>query len=179
MRAGAVSDKNFSRHMSAHAEDFRRAMGLFATGVTVVTVESEGRVEGMTANAFTSVSLEPLLVLICVDRKARTHAHLHARRRFGINVLAEEQRKISEHYAQPDRDPSRAEQEAGAKFDFTSHGTPVLSGGLAYLECSLQSTQEAGDHTIFIADVDDIVIRGGKPLLYFEAGYRALGPVIK
>ena len=62
--------------MSASAEDFRQAMGLFATGVTVVTVDYEGEIQGMTANAFTSVSLDPLLVLICVDHNARTHAHL-------------------------------------------------------------------------------------------------------
>ena len=165
-----------AEHMSGNQEEFRRAMGLFATGITVVTVESEGHVEGMTANAFTSVSLDPLLVLVCVDQKARTHAHLHARRRFGINVLAEEQIRISEHYAQPDRDAARAEQEAGARFDFTRHGTPVLRGALAYLECCLRSTQDAGDHTIFIAEVEEVMVRGGKPLLYFQSAYRAIGP---
>jgi len=162
--------------MNLTQEDFRRAMGMFATGVTVVTVESNGRVEGMTANAFTSVSLDPLLVLVCVDRKARTHAHLHERKRFGINVLSEGQRSISEHYAQPGRDPARAEQEAGAKFERTQHGTPVLQGALAYLECRLQDAQDAGDHTIFIAEVEEVMVRGGRPLLYFESGYRALGP---
>jgi flavin reductase (DIM6/NTAB) family NADH-FMN oxidoreductase RutF len=162
--------------MGATQDDFRRAMAHFATGVTIITVADEGRVEGMTATAFTSVSLDPLLVLVCVDQKARTHAHLHARKRFGINVLSEQQRKISEHYAQPDRDPARAEQEAGARFDYTRHGTPVLHGALAYLECRLQSAQTAGDHTIFIAEVEDVVVRGGRPLLYFRAGYHAIGP---
>lgn len=154
-------------------------MGYFATGVTVITVDYEGRVEGMTANAFASVSLLPLLVLICVDQKARTHAHLHARKRFGINVLSENQRKISEHYALVDRDPTRAEQEAGAKFDRTEHGTPVLRGALAYLECRLQSAQDAGDHTIFIAEVEDVVVREGKPLVYFQSSYRQIGPELK
>lgn len=154
-------------------------MGLFATGVTVITVDNEGRVEGMTANAFTSVSLDPMLVLVCVDHKARTHAHLHARKRFGINILSEQQRKISEHYALVDRDPSRAEPQAGARFDQTPQGTPVLHGALAYLECRLQSTQEAGDHTIFIAEVEDVVVREGKPLLYFRSGYHLIGPESK
>jgi flavin reductase (DIM6/NTAB) family NADH-FMN oxidoreductase RutF len=165
--------------MSTDQEDFRRAMGSFATGVTVVTVDYEGEIQGMTANAFASVSLDPLLVLICVDHKARTHAHLHARKRFGINVLSEEQIKVSEHYAQEDRDPARAEQEAGAKFDCTQHGTPVLHGALAYLECVLKTAQDAGDHTIFIAEVQDVVVRGGKPLIYFHSSYRALGPELK
>ena len=162
--------------MSANQDEFRRAMALFATGVTVVTVDSGGQVEGMTANAFTAVSLDPLLVLVCVDQKARTHAHMHARGRFGINVLSEQQGKISEHYANPDRDPARTEAETGARFDRTRHGTPVLKGALAYLECRLQTAQDAGDHTIFIAEVEDVVVRGGKPLLYFQSGYRSIGP---
>src|ERR1700747_2742156 len=112
--------------MSTSQDDFRRAMGLFATGVTVVTVDYQGEVQGMTANAFTSVSLDPILVLVCVDQKARTHAHLHARKRCGINVLSEQQRAIAEHYARQDRDPARAEEEAGAEFDRTQQATPIV-----------------------------------------------------
>src|SRR5262249_21403259 len=168
-----------SSKMAVDQETFRRAMGCFATGVTVITVDYEGEVQGMTANAFSSVSLDPVLVLVCVDQKARTHAHLHARKRFGINVLSAGQRAISEHYAQPDRDPSRAEQEAGARFERTTHGTPVLQGALAYLECRLQTAQDAGDHTIFIAEVEEVVVRLGDPLLYFQSEYRKLGPEIE
>lgn len=167
-----------SSKMPLDQETFRHAMGCFATGVTVITVDYEGEVQGMTANAFSSVSMDPLLVLVCVAQQARTHAHLHSRKRFGINVLAEDQRAVSEHYAQPDRDPARAEQEAGARFDFTAHGTPVLHGALAYLECRLQSAQDAGDHTIFIAEVEDVVVRDGKPLLFFQGDYRAIGNTI-
>ncbi len=168
-----------SEQMSATQEEFRRALGCFATGVTVITVANDDRIEGMTANAFTSVSLDPMLVLVCVDHKARTHAHLHARKRFGINVLSEGQRKISEHYAEVDRDPARAESEAGAKFDRTRHGTPVLHAALAYLECRLQTAQDAGDHTIFIAEVEDVVVREGQPLLYFQSRYRKIGEETK
>ncbi len=89
--------------MSVTQADFRKAMGSFATGVTVITVDYEGQVHGMTANAFASVSLDPLLVLVCVDHKARTHTHLHARKRFGVNVLSEGQRTMSEYYARPAR----------------------------------------------------------------------------
>jgi flavin reductase (DIM6/NTAB) family NADH-FMN oxidoreductase RutF len=165
--------------MSATQEEFRRAMASFATGVTIITVDDGGRIEGMTANAFTSVSLEPLLVLVCVDQKARTHAHLQTRKRFGVNVLSQEQRKISEHYAQADRDASRAGTEAGARFDRTRHGTPVLHGALAYFECRLQSTHDAGDHTIFIAEVEDVVIHEGSPLVYFQSDYHAIGMKVK
>jgi flavin reductase (DIM6/NTAB) family NADH-FMN oxidoreductase RutF len=155
--------------------EFREAMGCFATGVTIVTVDLDGEVHGMTANAFASVSMDPLLILVCVDHRARTHAHLHAKKRFGINILAEGQRPISEYYARPVYTHERAEQEAGARFDRTAQGTPILHGALAYLECRLQSAQEAGDHTIFIAEVENVVVRQGEPLLFFRAQYRKIG----
>ena len=159
--------------MSVTQSDFRRAMGCFATGVTVVTVDYEGTLQGMTANAFCSVSLDPLLVLVCVDRKARTHTHLHLKKRFGVNILAADQREISDYFALVES--SRVETEkVGARFGRTSHGTPVLHGALAYLECRLHSAQDAGDHTIFIAEVEDVVVREGQPLVYFQGQYRAI-----
>jgi flavin reductase (DIM6/NTAB) family NADH-FMN oxidoreductase RutF len=161
--------------MGVTQAEFRKAMGSFATGVTVITVDYEGEVHGMTANAFTSVSLDPLLVLVCVDHRARTHTHLHAKKRFGVNVLAENQLAISEYYALPTPTHQHAEQETGARFDRTQHGTPVLHGALAYLECRLHTAQDAGDHTIFIAEVEEVVLRGGDPLLYFRGMYRQIG----
>ena len=161
--------------MNLNASDFRKALGCFATGVTIVTVDLDGEIHGMTANAFASVSLDPLLVLICVDHKTRTHAHLHAKKRFGINVLGEHQQAISDYYARPDRSDEHAESEAGARFDRTVHGTPILHGSLAYLECTLHSAQPAGDHTIFIAEVEDVVVHDGNPLLFFRGKYRAMG----
>jgi flavin reductase (DIM6/NTAB) family NADH-FMN oxidoreductase RutF len=161
--------------MNMTASEFRKAMGRFATGVTIVTVDLDGQVHGMTANAFASVSLAPMLVLVCVDHTTRTHAHLHAKKRFGINVLGEDQRAISEYYARAERDHEHAEEEAGARFERTRHGTPMLQGSLAYLECRLHSAQDAGDHTIFIAEVEDVVVREGEPLLFFRGKYRKVG----
>ena len=171
--------------MSLSASDFRKAMGCFATGVTVITVDQDGdgeahgevhgEVHGMTANAFTSVSLDPVLVLVCVDHRARTHAHLHARKRFGVNVLRRDQQSISEYYARSAETHQHPEA-AGARFDRTAQGTPVLRGALAYLECRLHSTQAAGDHTIFIAEVEEVVVREGEPLLYFRSQYRDIEP---
>jgi flavin reductase (DIM6/NTAB) family NADH-FMN oxidoreductase RutF len=160
--------------MSVTSAEFRQALGCFATGVTVITVDYEGEVQGMTANAFASVSLDPPLVLVCVDHRARTHAHLHAKKRFGVNVLAEDQKIISDYYARAARDHGHAERDAGARFDRTAHGTPVLNGGLAYLECRLHTVQDAGDHTIFIAEVEEVVVREGDPLLYYRGEYRAI-----
>jgi len=160
--------------MSASQAEFRKAMGCFATGVTIITLDDGGQVHGMTANAFTSVSLDPQLALVCVDHKAQTHAHLHAKKRFGVNVLAENQQAISEYYSDPDRTPPDVAK-AGASFDRTRHGTPVLHGALAYLECRLHTAQDAGDHTIFIAEVEDVVVREGSPLLFFRGKYRQIG----
>ena len=168
--------KQLSTTMSLNPSEFRKAMGCFATGVTIITVNLDGEVHGMTANAFTSVSLNPMLVLVCVDQRARTHAHLHAKKRFGVNVLAEDQKAISEYYARPTRTHDRAAEEAGAIFERTAHGTPVLRGALAYLECRLHSAQDAGDHTIFIAEVEEVVVREGDPLLFFQSQYRKIGP---
>ena len=162
--------------MSVTPSDFRQAMGCFATGVTVITVDQDGEVHGMTANAFTAVSLDPVLVLVCVDHRARTHAHLHARKRFGVNVLRNDQQTVSEYYARS-AEPHQHPETAGARFDRTAQGTPVLQGALAYLECRLHSTQTAGDHTIFIAEVEEIVVGDGEPLLYFRSQYRDIEPL--
>jgi flavin reductase len=179
---GNVTVSTHRYYMNLNAAEFRQAMGCFATGVTIITVgldgEVHGEVHGMTANAFASVSLDPALVLVCVDHTASTHALLHAKKRFGINVLGEDQRVISEYYANPERTHARAEAEAGARFDRTQHGTPILSGSLAYLECRLQSAHDAGDHTIFIAQVEDVVVRQGGPLLFFRGEYRKVGEKI-
>lgn len=164
--------------MSLTQLDFRKAMGSFATGVTVITVDNDGEVHGMTANAFTSVSLDPMLVLVCVDHRARTHGHLHSRKRFGVNVLASHQRSISEYYAKSTEKHQHAEQ-AGARFDRTQHGTPVLHDALAYLECRLHSAQDAGDHTIFIAEVEEVVVREGDPLLFVRGKYRHAGEFVE
>jgi flavin reductase (DIM6/NTAB) family NADH-FMN oxidoreductase RutF len=161
--------------MSPNPAEFRKAMACFATGVTIITVDLDGEVHGMTANAFASVSLDPPLLLVCVDHSARTHAHLHARKRFGVNILADDQRVISEYYARPVYTHEHAEQEAGARFDRTAQGTPILHGALAYLDCKLKSTHEAGDHTIFIAEVEDVVVRQGEPLLFFRSRYHQIG----
>ena len=165
--------------MALNSVEFRRAMGQFATGVTIITLDLEGEVHGMTANAFSSVSLDPMLVLVCVDHATRTHAHLYAKKRFGINMLCEAQRRISEYYARPERTHERAEEEAGARFDRTLLGTPVLHGALAYLECRLQSAHDAGDHTIFIAEVEEVVIHEGQPLLFFRGKYRKVGEEVE
>jgi len=124
----------------------------------------------MTANAFTAVSLDPVLVLVCVDHRARTHAHLHARKRFGVNVLRSDQQSVSEYYARS-AETHQHPQEAGARSiaPRTEH-LCCKSFGLSRVPVALDAT--AGDHTIFIAEVEEVVVRDGEPLLYFRSEYR-------
>ena|SRR5277367_6424759 len=155
-------------------EHFRRVMGCFATGVTVVTVEREpGRVHGMTANSFTSVSLEPFLVSICVDQNARLLSYLKEQRRFGVNILKAGQREVSEHFARPFEDPE-FEEKYGMRYHWTETGIPLLEGVLARLACNVVGEHVTGDHTIFIADVESMNFAEGQPLLYFRGQYRSL-----
>lgn len=162
--------------MAVSKEEFRKALGRFATGVAVITVAAgKGRVHGMTLNAFTSVSLEPPLVLVCVDRRARTHPLLHAGKRFGVNVLAEGQQALSEYYAHAAEDHETAHR-LGARYRVTGRGTPLLDGCLAHLECRVVSSYEEGDHTIFVGEVEQVDAQEGRPLLFSAGKYRRLEP---
>ncbi len=156
---------------------FRQALGRFATGVTVVTAErAPGQVHGMTANSFTAVSLEPLLVLVCVDKQARMLAVLEKTQRFGVSVLKESQRAISEFFALPEQDPA-AERALGVRFHWTASGIPVLAEALVQLTCRVRSAHVAGDHTIFLGEVDSAEVFEGEPLLFFRGSYRGIGSV--
>jgi flavin reductase (DIM6/NTAB) family NADH-FMN oxidoreductase RutF len=153
---------------------FRQALGRFATGVTVVTAErAPGQVHGMTANSFTAVSLEPLLVLICVDEQARMLGVLTNAQRFGVSVLKEHQRAISEFFALPEQDPE-TERALGICFQWTPSGIPVLADALVQLTCAVVASHAAGDHTIFLAEVESADVFEGEPLLFFRGSYRRI-----
>src|SRR5450755_1513087 len=152
---------------------FRAALGRFASGVTVITVETpEAEVHGMTANAFCSVSLYPPLVLVCVDHLAETYLHLRERGRFGVSVLKEEQEALSEFFADPERDPDAARR-LGIRFSLMKTGMPVLADVLATLDCVVVQAHAAGDHTIFVGEVKEVSVAEGSPLLYFRGRYGA------
>jgi flavin reductase (DIM6/NTAB) family NADH-FMN oxidoreductase RutF len=154
------------------AREFRNALGQFATGVTVITVEREpGSVFGMTANAFTSVSLNPMLVLVCVDERAKILPMLHKKERFGISVLKQGQQAVSEYFAQAEQH-SKAEHRLGLRYRWTSEGAPVLEDTVVQLSCAVVATHVAGDHTIIVGKVEHAEIQGGEPLLFFRGEYR-------
>jgi len=155
---------------------FRRVMGSFPTGITVLTVERQpGQVHGMTANSFTSVSLEPLLILVCIDHNARLLSYLKEQRRFGVNILNETQQLLSEHFAKPQLDPAE-EARLGIHFRWTESGIPLLQEGLAHLGCNVVGEYAAGDHTIFVAEVGSLELNEGQPLLYLRGKYRSIKP---
>jgi flavin reductase (DIM6/NTAB) family NADH-FMN oxidoreductase RutF len=153
---------------------FRRVVGHFATGITVITVEREpGQVHGMTANSFTSVSLDPLLILICVDNNARLLSFLKVQGRFGVNILKDTQQATSEHFAKPLQDTA-ATEELGIRFRWTNTGIPLLEEALANLACNVIAEHPAGDHTLFLAEVESMEASDGDPLLYHLGQYRQI-----
>jgi flavin reductase (DIM6/NTAB) family NADH-FMN oxidoreductase RutF len=140
----------------------------------VLTVErSPGKVHGMTANSLTSVSLDPLLILICVDQRAQFLSMVKEKRRFGVNILREEQQPISRYFAQPEEKPA-IEAQLGIHYRWTETGIPLLEDALVHITCGVVASYIAGDHTIFIAEVETTEILGGEPLLYFRGAYRRL-----
>ncbi|PYT61565.1 MAG: flavin reductase [Acidobacteria bacterium] len=171
-----VSSKTLKMTATAlTAQGFRDALGQFATGVTVVTVEREpGTVFGMTANSFTSVSLTPMLILVCVDERAKILPLLHKEKRFGISVLKQGQQAISEYFAQGEQN-SEAEHRLALHYRSSPSGVPVLEGTLLQLSCSVIAAHIAGDHTIIVGKVEDGEIQSGEPLLFFRGGYRHIG----
>jgi flavin reductase (DIM6/NTAB) family NADH-FMN oxidoreductase RutF len=152
--------------------EFRLAFGQFATGVTVLTVErAPGKVHGMTANSLTSVSLDPLLVLICVDQRAHFLPMVKDKKRFGVNILKDDQQAISKYFAQAEEKPE-VETQLGIRYRWTETGIPLLDDALVHVACNVVASYIAGDHTIFLGEVESTEVFDGEPLLYFRGGYR-------
>ena len=156
--------------MAIDPADFRRALAHFASGVTAVTTrESSGRALGLTVTAFSAVSLEPPLVLVCVDARSETHAGFRDSGRFGVSILSEEQEEVSKQFAWG----------GAAKFDKIptvegTTGVPLVAGALAHLECRVAAAHVAGDHTIYVGEIVAMASRAGRPLTYWQGQYRRL-----
>lgn len=147
---------------------FRAAIGRFATGVTVITVSGTDGPAGLTTNAVTSLSLQPPLLLVCLDNASRTLPVVLATRRFAVNILAEGQEELAVGFA--------SKRVAREKFESVAHsvahGVPVLDGALAWLACDLTATHPGGDHTIAIGSVTHASALDGEPLLFHAGAYR-------
>jgi flavin reductase (DIM6/NTAB) family NADH-FMN oxidoreductase RutF len=148
---------------------FKLAMSHFASGVTVVTTEHEGRPYGMTVAAFSSLSLHPPLVLICIEKSVKTHEAILAAGKFGVSILGAAQADLSNRFA------SRVEDKfAEVPVTLGPLGVPLLDGAVTALECRVTNQLPGGDHTIFIGEVEGITVGEGAPLVYYRSGYREL-----
>ena len=137
----------------------------------MVTVErAPGRVHGMTANSFASVSLDPLLILICVNQNAQLLPLVKRQKRFGVNILKDDQHAVSEYFARTE-ESDEAEDRLGIRYRWTETGVPLLEDALVHLACNVVASHTAGDHTIFVAEVESVEVYDGEPLLYLRGNY--------
>jgi len=156
--------------MPVSKDEFRSAMSRFASGVTVVTTRDEaGQPSGITVSSFASLSLEPPLVLICIDKRTHIHSLLVEGRHFAVNVLAEDQEILSRRFASRDVD-----RFSGTGYTDGVTGVPILNDVLTAIECRVVQVCTGGDHTIFIGEVEHALVSDGKPLAYFRGGYAQL-----
>ena len=159
--------------MTFDSNAFRRALSSFATGVAVVTArDSGGENRGITVNSFSSVSLDPPLVLFCLDKAAMSFDAFHQAQSFAVNVLGEHQHGLSVRFA-----TAAIDKWDGVAFEVWPGELPVLGDCLANLACRRETVYEGGDHVIVVGRVERLHIAGeGDPLVYFQSGYRSIGP---
>lgn len=150
--------------------EFRAALGRFASGVTVITTkDAAGHRHGITVSAFCSVSLDPPLILICIDRHTGSHHAFLESEFFAVNILCEDQQHFSDYFAS-----HRDDKFDRFEFEENERGIPVLKNVLVNLECRRVNTHENGDHTIFVGAIERATINDGNPLLYWHGNYRKL-----
>jgi flavin reductase (DIM6/NTAB) family NADH-FMN oxidoreductase RutF len=151
-------------------EEFRRACGRFATGITIASVLDESGIpHGLTVSSFTSVSLDPPLILICLGHEAASLEAFRSAKYFGINVLGEDQRALSERFARKGHD-----RFGGLDWLPGETGVPLLAGVLAHMECAVHQRIAAGDHDVFIGETLSARVHKGEPLIHFSSRYRRL-----
>lgn len=156
--------------MPVSREEFRRALSRFASGVTIITTrDASGRLHGITVSAFCSVSLEPPLIVVCIEKNTGSHYAFLESSAFVVNILDANQQFLSDRFAS--RIPNKFE---GVAYQSGIGDLPVLDGALANLECVLVNHFEAGDHTIFVGQIEKARVSEGEPLVYFHGGYRKL-----
>jgi flavin reductase (DIM6/NTAB) family NADH-FMN oxidoreductase RutF len=159
--------------MAVNAEELRGVMRQWATGVSLVTAQDGGRPHGMTVSSFTSLSLEPPLVMVSLENTARTHQMVTESGAFAVSILDEGQEDLADRFA--GRIPDGEDRFAGLTYRTALTGSPLPEGALAYLDCEVVSAQPAGTHTVFVGRVVASGVRpGGQPLLYYDRNYRHL-----
>jgi 3-hydroxy-9,10-secoandrosta-1,3,5(10)-triene-9,17-dione monooxygenase reductase component len=159
--------------MAVSTENFKKVLGAFCTGVTIVTFSVDDQIHGLTVNAFSSVSLQPQLVLICIDKSGNSYPLISQCSRFVVNILSEKQDKLAWKFADPKL--TGVERFADTSFTIAESGIPVFTENLADLYCRISDHFDAGDHTIFIGHVDDVHLNEEKkPLIYYRSSLQTL-----
>ena len=158
--------------MPVKPEDLRCAMRQWATGVSVVSAQHDGQRHGMTVNSFTSISLDPPLVLVSLERVTRTHDMVGEAGSFAVTILRHDQREISDTFA--GRLTEQSDRFAGLETFTLQTGAPLITGGIAHFDCQVVATYEAGTHTVFIGQVVALNCDTGDPLLYYNRDYHQL-----
>lgn len=153
-------------------DDFKRALSSWASGVCVVTTNDDGLLYGLTVSSFTSLSLEPPLVLVCLSDQNRMVSMIGSSKRFAVSVLGAAQEEASRYFASPGREPTEGFVEIPG--DWTELEQPFVAGSIAHLVCRLHRMVEGGDHTVVIGEVVHATASEGAPLLYFRRGYHTL-----
>lgn len=164
-----------AREQESAQRSLRDVMGQFATGITVLTARG-ALAHAMTANAFTSVSLDPPMVLCCVARTARMHEAILDARGFGVSVLSSEQEGVARYFASKGRPAGMSQFDRVDWFPGRHTGVPLLTGSLAWLECDLAEVYEGGDHSIFLGAVRHASRGGGQALLFVGGGFHQHDP---
>ena len=155
-------------------DELRAVMGRFATGVTIVSTSLGDELHGMTANAVAAVSLDPPLVLVCIDKSADSHDIVDASGVFALNILSRGQYALSRQFAV--KEEPAAHRLEGVPHHTRATGAPIIDGSLAYLDCRIVGRYPGGDHTIFVGEVVDAGrLDGSDPLLVYEGRYGGLG----
>jgi flavin reductase (DIM6/NTAB) family NADH-FMN oxidoreductase RutF len=154
--------------MTISAEDFKRALSRRASGVAVVTAKDGDRIHGMTVAAFTEVSLSPPLVLVCADKASNTLPFIRAGGVFALNVLAHDQQEISARFASKKDEEKRFD---GLELDTGRTGAPLLRGVAVNIDCRVVAEHDAGDHVIYVGEVQEVRSFDREPLLYFRGTY--------
>jgi flavin reductase (DIM6/NTAB) family NADH-FMN oxidoreductase RutF len=154
--------------MTISAEDFKRALSRRASGVAVLTARSGDRIHGMTVSAFTEVSLDPPLVLVCADKASNTLPVIRAGGVFAINVLARDQQELSHRFALKRDEDKRFD---GLETDVGRTGAPLLRGVAVNIDCRVVAEHEHGDHVVYIGRVEEVRSFEREPLLYFRGAY--------
>ena len=144
--------------MAIDKDFFRQVMGRFATGVTIVTTNNKGMVAGLTVNAFCSVSLEPPLILVCVDLTSATLPHMRESGSFAVNILTDAQEELSRCFATPSAE--RYERFCSANYHTAATGAPILDGVLAFIDARIVAEYPGGDHVIFLGEVEALGTSG-------------------